>query len=77
MSHVCSPRQRRLVDCHGTVEEIAAGLRAAEIEPGIVYAFLKCGYLVTCYNADRFTDRQIAAWDAACLEYELSEAAHV
>lgn len=77
MSHACSPRQRRLLDCHGTVAEIAAVLRAVKIDDVVVYAFLKCGFLVTDYNADRFTDRQIAEWDAACLEYEIREAAHV
>lgn len=39
------------------------------LEPAVLYAFERLGYLVTEDNADQFTDDQLEAWDAAVAEF--------
>lgn len=53
------------------VEHIMAeGMRAAGIDPALIYAFEKTGRLVTAENHRLIPERDLDEWDAAIREYE-------
>jgi hypothetical protein len=49
---------------------IVEGMKAAGLDPALVYAFEKTGLLVTQPNQQRIPDADLARWQAAIEEFE-------
>lgn len=49
---------------------MAVDMRAAGIDPAIIYAFERAGRLLTEQNQHLIPEKDLAAWDAAIREYE-------
>ena len=49
---------------------IVEGMKAAGLDPALVYAFEKTGLLVTGQNRHLIPDADLAGWDAATEEFE-------
>jgi hypothetical protein len=45
-------------------------MKAAGLDPAVIYAFEKTGLLVTEQNQHLISDKDLAGWDAAIEEYE-------
>jgi hypothetical protein len=55
--------------------KIVADLRAAGVDPAVIYAFEKTGLLVRGYNEHLFTEAELATWDAAARAFRGRSAA--
>ena len=53
------------------VSDVVSGLMAKiGIAPELIYAWEKCGFLVTDMNVDGYSDEDMAEWNAAIDEYK-------
>jgi hypothetical protein len=53
-----------------TIEQIACAMEKAQIDPAMIYAFRKTGFIPSERNVDLFSDEEMARWDAAIAEFE-------
>jgi hypothetical protein len=51
---------------------VVEDLKAAGVDPAVIYAFEQTGLLVTAENRDLIPDQDLAEWEAAVEEYEES-----
>jgi hypothetical protein len=52
-----------------TTAELVEAMRQANVDPALVYAFRKTGFIPTEGTLELFTPEELEEWDAALAEY--------
>jgi hypothetical protein len=51
-------------------------MKQAKTPPELIYAYLKCGFIVTKWNKGKFTRKELQEWSEAVDEYRSGKRSH-